>query len=63
MQTLQNFLTLIQPNCYMETIGLKDAYYLEKIDGDNTLSLLFQNFWSLLSCPAVYHQAHESLQK
>ena len=26
MQTLQTILTLIQPNCYMATIDLKDAY-------------------------------------
>ena len=27
MQILQTILTLIQPNCYMVTIDLKDAYY------------------------------------
>ena len=27
MQTLQTILTLIQPNCYMATIDLKDTYY------------------------------------
>ena len=33
MQTLLTILTLIQPNCYMETIELKVAYYSVKIDG------------------------------
>ena len=41
MQTLQTILTLIQPNCYMATIDLKDAYYSVKIDGDDTCFLKF----------------------
>ena len=41
MQTLQTILTLIQPNCYMATIDLKDAYYPVKIDGNNTCFLKF----------------------
>ena len=41
MQTLQTTLALIQPNCYMATIDLKDAYYSVKIDGDNTYFLKF----------------------
>ena len=39
MQTLQTILTLIQPNCYMATIDLKDAYYSVKIYGDDTCFL------------------------
>ena len=41
MQTLQTILTLIQPNCYMATIDLKDAYYSVKIDVNNTCFLKF----------------------
>ena len=41
MQTIQTILTLIQPNCYMATIDLKDAYYSVKIDGDDTCFLEF----------------------
>ena len=41
MQTLQTILTLIQPNCYMATIDLKDAYYSVKIDDDDTCFLKF----------------------
>ena len=41
MQILQKILTLIQPNCYMVTIELKDAYYSVKIDGDDTFFLKF----------------------
>ena len=41
MQTLQKILTLIQPNCYMVTIELEDAYYSVKIDGDDTFFLKF----------------------
>ena len=41
MQTLQTILTLIQPNCYMATINLKDAYYSVKIDGNDTFFLKF----------------------
>ena len=41
MQTLQPILTLIQPNCYVATIELKDAYYSVNIDGDDTCFLKF----------------------
>ena len=41
MQALQTILTLIQPNCYMETIYLKDAYYSVKIEGDDICFLKF----------------------
>ena len=41
MKALQTNLTLIQPNCYMATIDLKYAYYLVKIDSDDTCSLKF----------------------
>ena len=41
MQTFKTVLTLIQPNCYLATIDLKDVYYSVKIDGDNTLFLKF----------------------
>ena len=41
MQTLEAVLTSIQPNCYMATIDLKDAYYSVKIDGDDTCFLKF----------------------
>ena len=41
MQTLQTVLTLIQPNCYMTTIDLKDAYCSVKIDGNDTCFLKF----------------------
>ena len=41
MQTLQTILTLIQPNCYMATIALKDAYYSVKIDANDTCFLKF----------------------
>ena len=53
IQTFQGILTLIQPNCYMATIELKDVYYSVKIDVD--FSILF-------SCPTVCHQNLESLQ-
>ena len=36
MQIFQTILTFVQPNCYMETVDLKDAYYSIKIDGDST---------------------------
>ena len=41
MQALQTILTLIQPNCYMETIYLKDAYYSVKLEGDDICFLKF----------------------
>ena len=41
MQTLQTILTLIQPNCYMTTIDLKDAFYSVKTDGNGTCFLKF----------------------
>ena len=41
MQTLQTILNLIQPNCYMATIDLKDAYYSVNTDGDDTCFLKF----------------------
>ena len=41
MQTLQTILTLIQPNCYMATIDLKDAYYSVKTDDNGTCFLKF----------------------
>ena len=41
MQTLQTILTLIQPNCYMATIDLKDTYHSQKINGVNTRLLNF----------------------
>ena len=41
MQTRQTILTLIQSNCYVTTIDLKDAYYSVKIDGNNTCFLKF----------------------
>ena len=41
MQTLQTILTLIQSNCYMATIDLKDAYYSVKNDGNYTCFLKF----------------------
>ena len=41
MQTLPTILNLIQPNCYMATINLKDAYSSVKIDGDDTCFLKF----------------------
>ena len=41
MQTLQTILTLIQTNCYMATIDLKDVCYSVKIDGDDTRVLNF----------------------
>ena len=41
MQTLHTDLTLIQRNCYMATIDLKDAYYSVKIDGNDTCFLKF----------------------
>ena len=48
MQILQKILTLIQPNCYMVTIELKDAYYSVKIDGDDTFFLKFLCNWTFL---------------
>ena len=60
MQTFQVILTLIKPNCYMTTIDLKDAYYLVKIDDDDTRFLKFLCSW--LPCPMVCHQVLESLQ-
>ena len=41
MQTFQSVLFLIQPNCFMATIDLKDAYYSVKIDELITKYLLF----------------------
>ena len=41
MQTLQIILTLIQPNCYMATIDLKDTYYSIKIESNDTCFLKF----------------------
>ena len=41
MQPIQKILTLIQPDCYMATFDLKDAYYSVKIDGDDTCFLKF----------------------
>ena len=41
MQTLQTILILVQPNCYIATIDLKDAYYSVKIDVDDTRFLRF----------------------
>ena len=41
MQPLQTILILIQPNCYMTPIDLKDVYYSVKIDGDDTCFLKF----------------------
>ena len=41
MQTLQTILTLIQPNCYMATIDLKNAYYSVKIGSNDTSCLKF----------------------
>ena len=41
MQTRQTVLNLIQPNCYMETIDLEDAYYSVKIDGNDTCFFKF----------------------
>ena len=64
-QTLRTILTLIQPNCYIVTIDLKDAYYSVKIEGNDTYFLNFfviTNFCSLLSCPVVCHQVLESLR-
>ena len=49
MQTLQTILTLIQPNCYITTIDLKDAYYSVKIDGDDTRFLKFLSNSKLLN--------------
>ena len=59
MQTLQTILTLIQPNCYMATINLKDAYYSVKIDGNDTCFLKFlcnSKLLKFLSCPMICHQ-------
>ena len=41
MQTLQTILILIQSNCYIVTIDLKEAYYSVKIDGGDTCFLKF----------------------
>ena len=42
MKTLQTISTILtQPNCYMATIDLKDAYYSVRTDGDNTRFLKF----------------------
>ena len=41
METLQTILTLIQPNCYMASADLKDAYCSVKIDGEDTCFLKF----------------------
>ena len=41
MQTLHTILILIQSNCYMASIDLKDAYYSVKIDGNDTFFLKF----------------------
>ena len=41
IKTLQTILTLIQPNWYMATIDLKDAYNSVKIANDNTCFLKF----------------------
>ena len=64
MQTLQPILTLIQPNCYMATINLKNAYYSVTIDGDDTCFLKFLCNSKLLKfvVPYICHQVLESLQ-
>ena len=41
MQTFQSVLSLIQPDCFMATIDLKDAYYSVKIDELDTKYLKF----------------------
>ena len=41
IQILRTILTLIQPNCYMVTIDLKDAYYSVKTDANDTYFLNF----------------------
>ena len=41
MQTFQSVLFLIQPDCFMATIDLKDAYYSVKIDELDTKYLKF----------------------
>ena len=41
MQTFQSVLFLIQLNCFMATIDLKDAYYSVKIDELSTKYLMF----------------------
>ena len=41
MQTLQSVLSLIQPDCFMTTIDLKDAYYSVKTDELDTKYLKF----------------------
>ena len=41
METLQSVLTLVQPNCFMATIDIKDAYYSVKIWDHDTSFLKF----------------------
>ena len=41
MQALQKILTLIQPNCYIVNIVLKDVCYYLKVDGNDTRFLKF----------------------
>ena len=41
MQTLQSVLSLMQPDCFMTTIDLKDAYYSVKTDELDTKYLKF----------------------
>ena len=48
MQTFQSVLSLIQPDCFMATIDLKDAYYSVKIDELDTKDLEFLLNSSLL---------------
>ena len=54
MQTLQTILTLIQPNCYMATIDLKDAYYSVKIDGNDTFEVSCLAQWFVTRSSKVY---------
>ncbi len=42
METISTILQLIQPNCYMESIDIKDAYYTVAIRKDMQKYLKFQ---------------------
>ena len=63
MQTLQTILTLIQPNCYMTAIDLKDAYYSVKTDGDGTCFLKFLCSLKLLKFVVLPNGLSPGLQK
>ena len=61
MQTFQSVLSLIQPDCFMATIDLKDAYYSVKIDELDTKYLKFSLNYNFLFYQMIYLLVQENL--